>query len=242
MEKFKYVPGFENYLVSDRGRVFSFRSKRFLKLETFKGYKRVMVYKDREKKRFRIHRLVAMVFLEDRSNEPGIVINHKNGIKGDNRVENLEWVTQRENIAHAMENNLLNSREAGVSKLNYPTAQYIRQALKDGMSVNRLAALYGVREHNIRDIKNNRTYSEESYNGFMRAEKIRMLRLKYNVSGPALAKRFGMVKSSIYSILYHRVYKREKFLCEEDILKLEQLEEEISQDIRYRRDDTIVMN
>lgn len=54
--------------------------------------------KDRRKP-YKIHRLVAMFYLKDYSEE--LQVNHKNGIKNDNRVENLEMVTNRENVLHA---------------------------------------------------------------------------------------------------------------------------------------------
>ena len=52
-----------------------------------------------QRKNYKIHRLVAMFYLEDYSDD--LQVNHKNGVKTDNRVENLEMVTNRENVLHA---------------------------------------------------------------------------------------------------------------------------------------------
>ena len=62
------------------------------------GYSRVTLYPIG--KTYTIHRLVALTFLKESFKE-GLVVNHKNGVKTDNNVDNLEWVTCRENTIHA---------------------------------------------------------------------------------------------------------------------------------------------
>lgn len=102
-EVWKTIDGFENYQVSNFGRVKSFAKKTPKILTTNAndgiGYVRVQLYKNKQRAFFRIHRLVAMAFIPNPENKPEI--NHKNGIKKDNRVENLEWATYSENENHA---------------------------------------------------------------------------------------------------------------------------------------------
>lgn len=91
------ISEFPRYSVSDTGEVRNDKTGRTLKpLITGHGYYRVHLSPG--KKRFPIHRLVADAFIP--KTEGKTQINHKNGIKTDNRVENLEWCTASENCLH----------------------------------------------------------------------------------------------------------------------------------------------
>lgn len=107
MEKeiWKEIKGFGgNYSVSSEGRVRSnglLKGKnskvRILKTEmSKKGYLRVGLTKDGKQKKYLVHRLVAIAFLDNPNNLPDV--NHRNEIKTDNRVENLEWMSRRDNM------------------------------------------------------------------------------------------------------------------------------------------------
>ena len=96
-------------LVSDLGRVKSLlRDGRILKATPdAKGYLRLRVTINGVKKSYKVHRLVAMAFIDNPDGKPQV--NHINGDKADNRACNLEWVTNKENIVHARKTGLFDA-------------------------------------------------------------------------------------------------------------------------------------
>lgn len=94
----------EKYSVSSDGRVFSNNYNHTGKTKEMRqyiddGYPYVVLVKDKVRTKVMVHRAVAKLFLGPKPT-PKHQVNHKNGIRTDNRVENLEWVTSRENTLH----------------------------------------------------------------------------------------------------------------------------------------------
>jgi len=97
---FRGIDEYPNYLFSDCGKVLSLRINAFLTpLRTPQGYTHVVLSEGGKQYRLQTHRLIAEAF----HGKPieGAVVHHKNGIRDDNRADNLEWITQSENVQHS---------------------------------------------------------------------------------------------------------------------------------------------
>lgn len=168
IEEWKKVVGFENYEVSNLGRVkrsectiiYSdgmkcFYKEKILKQDTPRGYKRITLSKNNKTERYQVHRLVAYYFIDNPLDKP--CVNHINGIKEDNRVVNLEWCTYSENEKHSYR--YLNKINP-IRKLNINDALFIRNnAIKGrGGNVKKLANLYNVSITTVCNIMKNKYY------------------------------------------------------------------------------------
>lgn len=111
----KTIEEFPSYEVNQNGEVRNSKTGLIRKLQkTNTGYLQVELIKGNIIRNRRVHRLVALAFLPNPYNKEQV--NHINGDKQDNRVENLEWVTQDENIRH--------SQEIGLSQKAIGVVQY----------------------------------------------------------------------------------------------------------------------
>ena len=112
-ELWKPIINFENYLVSNKGRVKNKNSHKILKLKINKyGYETVCLFKNGFRKYPQVHRLVAIAYLKEKDISKNQV-NHIDGNKLNNNLENLEWVTGSENQKHSYQNGLQKKKFGG---------------------------------------------------------------------------------------------------------------------------------
>lgn len=107
METYKDIKGYEGlYQVSNLGNVKSLR-RNIIKKPSInsRGYISINLSVNKVIKSMTIHRLVALHFISNPENKREV--NHKNGIKTDNKVENLEWTTSSENVQHGYDSGLI---------------------------------------------------------------------------------------------------------------------------------------
>ncbi|HFO0796421.1 TPA: NUMOD4 motif-containing HNH endonuclease [Enterobacter roggenkampii] len=158
-----YIPGYEGkYSVTREGRVYShsrpYSAGRILKgrfltpSPNTKGYLRVTLLSDGIQKTFSVHRLVAQLFIPNPNGKNEV--NHINGDKTDNHVDNLEWCSASENIRHAYRTGLKRGNIGvvnGRAKLYEKDVIAIRNSV--GMKLSELSAKYGVTETQISTIR-----------------------------------------------------------------------------------------
>lgn len=115
----------------------------------FHGYMTITLCKNGKTKTFRYHRLVAECFIENPQGKP--FVNHINGDKTDNRIENLEWVTEQENTDHAIKTNLFDVSGCNnpSSKLTMEQIKIAAERIRKGELISSIAFEFGVNRNAI---------------------------------------------------------------------------------------------
>jgi len=154
-EIWKDIAGFEGlYQVSNLGNVKRLISERVFEerligrnIDRY-GYVKRVLSKEGKMYFFTEHRLVAIAFIDNPNNKA--TVNHKNGIKTDNRVENLEWHTNSENMSHAIETGLKDQKGIKHHKCKL-TEEQVLEIRKIGFSETRmsLSKKYGISRTNV---------------------------------------------------------------------------------------------
>ena len=151
----------DKYEISDTGLV---RSSGVLILKTRRdkdGYELVTLWVCGKALTRKVHRLVAQAFLENPENK--LTVNHKDGIKTNNRRDNLEWNTIAENHAHAFDTGLHSIGENRIAgrpvKLRDADIPLIREMFKEGKGNTEIGKLFGVSCGCIYSIRVNKSWT-----------------------------------------------------------------------------------
>ncbi len=159
------------YQASNYGRIRSMIKNKILSPgDNGRGYKFIHLKHNGSVERFYVHRLIAMTFIPNIYNKKEV--NHIDFDKDNNHVENLEWMTCKENLNHAKINNRFNSSEyqkaqtskansgenSYLSKLNDKSVIEIRKLYKGGLTQKQISKIYSVNRATIGYITSNKTW------------------------------------------------------------------------------------
>lgn len=163
-ERWRWITGYEGlYMVNTTGDVLAapHGNKDGLPLkkqETRNGYLIVSLYKDGSYKKSLVHRLVAKAFIPNPAQKDQV--NHKDGNKKNNTVENLEWVTCQENIRHKFDVLHADTGAGRPSKLRRFSDDQVRAIRADKRKPSVIALDYGVSRQCISDVQKRKFYRE----------------------------------------------------------------------------------
>jgi len=131
---------------------------KIMKLQKDKrGY--LMVYLTRARRNFQVHRLVAKAYIPNPENKP--CVNHKNSIRADNRAENLEWCTYKDNSLHASKNNRFKpdkGEKCNLSKLTEKQIKKIRALRKKGIESKIVEKMFNISRTHVYRVKSKKTW------------------------------------------------------------------------------------
>lgn len=172
----KYISGYEGlYSVTTDGRVYShprmrisghkINGKYLTQSPDERGYLRVNLFKDGSYKTVKIHRLVAEAFIPNPDRKPEV--NHLDGDKSNNRVENLEWSTGLENLRHAFQIGLKTNKGASNPRAKLTSLQVKDILSATGLSQRALAKLYGVSQAQICTIRQGKSWAHLNEGGLV---------------------------------------------------------------------------
>lgn len=146
------VKGYDGYMVSIDGDIFSTKTNKVLRPHLRRGYPTVSLQRDGVSKKEYVHRITKLAVTKKRPHKRTIV-NHKNGDKLQPHLSNLEWSSPRENTLHAIREGLYTPKCDFAPKLTETCRSGIISALSEKQPHRIIAETFGVSESTVRRIK-----------------------------------------------------------------------------------------
>lgn len=156
-EEWRPIPDHYPYEASDLGRIRNGDGHVMKTFINWQGYERI--YLNVCRKNAKVHRLVAYAFLPKINGKDRV--NHINCKKTDNRLSNLEWCNDSENMVHAHKNGLVDfikGTQIWCARLDEIQVKTIKLCLEQGITCRQLADYFKVHWGTVNDIKHNRTW------------------------------------------------------------------------------------
>lgn len=153
------ILGFPGYWINKKGEILGKSNKKLSLSRSTKGYPQIVLKTKQVKKGFRIHRLVAEYFIYNDNPKIKNQVNHIDGNKENNSVENLEWCSNKENHEHKMKNNLNVALKGSKHHNSILTEDDVINIFKSEEPYNELMKKYNVSKSTISSIKNRRNWN-----------------------------------------------------------------------------------
>lgn len=153
------IPDYPNYRISPEGNILSLnyngtKKSKLIKFGDSRGYSNVTLYRDKNPKTLKPHRLVAAIFVPNPEKKPEV--NHKDGDKLNNDFRNLEWVTSSENTIHSfkvLKNKSLRGSKHQNSKLTEKEVLDICSMIENNTPYKLIASRYSISKATVTNIK-----------------------------------------------------------------------------------------
>jgi transposase len=207
-EEWKPILGFNNYLASNLGRIKT-KTGKILKGYDQNGYKIVKITNNLNKRKtIGVHRLIALAFLPNPNNLPSV--NHINKVRNDNTLENLEWMSVKDNNVHSKKRKKTSFQANSV--FYERDLKLIHLMLEYNIPRELIEKIYQIERNTLTNLFNDKTYKEDcvkldlNFNKFSKKrtaktieehkQEIKQL-LQQNYSCRSIAKKFNVSHSSI---------------------------------------------